>query len=110
MTKQLEEQFYFGAVIDHDGECQRVSDAEAQFWTVYERNADGLSSAICDCTHRNDAVAATERFNALIAALENHESFWALREFELGSLSPEAAMVRDVGLRAIRNAKAVTSD
>ncbi|MCQ0789401.1 hypothetical protein ABN340_24005 [Klebsiella pneumoniae] len=37
----------------------------------------------------------------LLAALENHETLWAMREMELGSLSPEAAMVRDVGLRAI---------
>lgn len=41
----------------------------------------------------------------LLAALENHETFWAMREMELGSLSPEAAMVRDVGLRAIEKAK-----
>lgn len=82
MTKPLEAQFYFGAVIDHDGECQRVSDEEAQFWTVYERNADGLSSAICDCTHRNDAVAATERFNALIAALEQSQQYAKDRDAE----------------------------
>jgi len=146
MTKPLEAPFYFSGVIDYNGECQQVSDDEAQFWTVYERNSDGLSSAICDCYHRDDAVAATERFNALIAALEqsqksfkrldernavlnstldrwaveraenanvivemlkaleNHEIFWSIRELELGSLSPEAAMVRDVGVRAIRTA------
>ncbi|MFK9971358.1 hypothetical protein [Klebsiella pneumoniae] len=41
----------------------------------------------------------------LLAALENHETFWALREAELGTLSPEAAMVRDAGLRAIQKVK-----
>lgn len=46
----------------------------------------------------------------LLAALEMHESFWALREAELGALSPEAAMVRDIGLRAIQNQKAVPHD
>lgn len=70
MIKPIEAPFYFSGVIDYNGECQQVSDGEAQFWTVYERNTDGLSSAICDCYHRDDAVAATERFNALIAALE----------------------------------------
>lgn len=94
MTNQLEAQFYFGAVIDHDGECQRVSDEEAQFWTVYERNADGLSSAICDCTHRDDAVAATERFNALIAALEQSQGDAKSRGITACELFDEVTLLR----------------
>ncbi|MDT8622997.1 hypothetical protein RRW91_07895 [Klebsiella grimontii] len=56
-------------------------------------------------TDRIVAGIKADGVDALLAALENHETFWAMREMELGSLSPEAAMVRDVGLRAIEKAK-----
>lgn len=43
--------------------------------------------------------------NKLLIALEAHEKFWAIREAELGELSPEAQAVRDGGLAAIAAAK-----
>lgn len=58
---------------------------------------------------RNRIAELEEIKICLLSALENHENFWALREMELSSLSPEAAMVRDVGQRAITKANAAPS-
>lgn len=42
-------------VIDEDGDCRRVSDEEAQFFTIYRQNADGASYALLDCHSRERA-------------------------------------------------------
>lgn len=50
---------YFVHGCTDDGECcERVSDEDAQFWTVYRRNEDGTSEAQFDCVTREDAKHA----------------------------------------------------
>lgn len=57
--------FFVSGVVDDGKECERTNDEEAQFFTVYEQQADGTSQAICDCTSRESAGLAAERFNDL---------------------------------------------
>ena len=92
------------AVMDHDWN-------ETSEWSWVENETEVIH-AVLDAlkpeTPATDAYLAgikADGVRELLAALENHETFWAIREMELGSLSPEAAMVRDVGLRAIEKAK-----
>jgi hypothetical protein len=42
-----------------------IDDAEAQFWTVYGRDEDGISEAITDCPTRADADAVALELAAL---------------------------------------------
>jgi hypothetical protein len=57
--------FYVNGVVDNGEECERVSSAVAQFFTVYERKSDGTSQAICDCNNQESAGLAAERLNEL---------------------------------------------
>lgn len=41
-----------------EGEIECCEDSKAQFWTLYERDSEGLSQGIIDCVFREDAVAA----------------------------------------------------
>ncbi|WP_301691939.1 hypothetical protein [Klebsiella pneumoniae] len=73
--------------------------------TYHEDVVAEISEEQTPATDRIVAGIKADGVEELLAALENHETFWAMREMELGSLSPEAAMVRDVGLRAIEKVK-----
>lgn len=48
-------QLFVCGVIDEDGDCRRVSDEEAQFFTIYRQRADGASYALIDCHSRERA-------------------------------------------------------
>jgi hypothetical protein len=61
----VDKKFYVSGVVDSGEECERVSNAEAQFFTVYERKPDGTSQAICDCDSQESAGLAAERMNEL---------------------------------------------
>lgn len=56
-------------------EIERCEDSEAQFWTLYARDSEGLSEGIIDCVFREDAVAAMavyverDRLNEQVRAL-----------------------------------------
>ncbi|HDQ4825803.1 TPA: hypothetical protein P9I81_000559 [Klebsiella pneumoniae] len=92
------------AVMDHDWN-------ETSEWSWVENETEVIHAvldALKPDTPATDRIVAgikADGVEELLAALENHETFWAIREMELGSLSPEAAMVRDVGLRAIEKVK-----
>jgi hypothetical protein len=58
--------FYVSGVVGDGKERERTTDEEAQFFTVYERQADDTSQAICDCTNRESAGLAAERLNDLV--------------------------------------------
>lgn len=63
--------FYVSGVVDNDGECEQVSDENAQFWTVYERQNDGTSQALCDCCSREHAGLAAEKLNELAERIDD---------------------------------------
>ncbi|QKJ88062.1 hypothetical protein PMPD1_3132 [Paramixta manurensis] len=57
--------YFVSGCIDADGETTRVSDSEAQFWTVYEREDNGTSQAVGDCDSRESAEAFASLLNSL---------------------------------------------
>lgn len=87
-----------------DAQGLHTSDSQHTYRTCDYRLVDSVATPATDRIVAG-IKAEGEGVEELLAALENHETFWAMREMELGSLSPEAAMVRDVGLRAIEKAK-----
>ena len=74
-------EYYVSGCIDNGSEVETCDDSEATFWTLYERDDDGLSQGIIDCTFREDAEAAMrvyqerdnlqQQVNALAAGLGN---------------------------------------
>ena len=58
-----------------------------------------------DFAMRMKVITKPEINAQLLAALEGQEKFWAIREAELGELSPEALAVREASLAAIAAAK-----
>lgn len=56
--------YFVWGVVDDGGECTRVDDADAQFWTIYRLNADGTSDALADLHSRE---RAEELLKALVS-------------------------------------------
>jgi len=63
----MEDKYFVHGAIDRDGNVERVSDEEAQFWTVYKQIGE-LSYAVFDCCTRLDAEAATNLLNGFLKA------------------------------------------
>lgn len=55
--------FYASGVREVNGECERVEDDEANFWTVYERLDDGTERAVADYQSRDIAVRSADWFS-----------------------------------------------
>ncbi|SXZ03433.1 hypothetical protein [Klebsiella pneumoniae] len=87
--------FYVAGVIEKDGNCELASDEETQFWTVYERQPDGTSQAICDCDGRQAAEAVAGRFNALLDELEGRDALVALQKIEIRETHGELEKARE---------------
>ncbi|UAN43879.1 hypothetical protein KGP17_15445 [Serratia sp. JSRIV001] len=88
----MNKKFFVCGVIDNGQECERVSDAEAKFWTVYELQIEGTSQAIFDCDNRDNADLAAKRLNQLstrVSVLTDAISFsmnpmlWCKRESDI---------------------------
>lgn len=47
--------FYYSGCKEENGQVWRVSDEEAEFFTVYERRADGTSMALEDFDNAEEA-------------------------------------------------------
>lgn len=57
--------YYVSGVIEIEGTCGRVADEDAEFWTVYERQSDGTTLALCDCYTRKAADEVAMKLRAL---------------------------------------------
>ena len=57
-----ESKFYVHGCTECDGSVGYAEDEDAQFWTVYERDANGLSQAIVDCSDKESAMRALAAF------------------------------------------------
>ena len=44
--------------------CERCDDALAQFWTVYVRDAEDFSHAVCDCNSSRTAEIVSDSLNS----------------------------------------------
>ncbi|MBM7346208.1 hypothetical protein [Pantoea coffeiphila] len=70
------EKYYVHGCRSNGDEIERCEDSEAQFWTLYARDSEGLSEGIIDCVFREDAEAAMavyaerDRLNADAALAE----------------------------------------
>ena len=53
-------EYYVSGCKSHDDDIVTCDDSEAQFWTIYKRDSNGLSQGIVDFTMREDANAAME--------------------------------------------------
>lgn len=51
-----------GCIVDSSASVSRVDDDAAEFWTLYERDTDGLSQALCDFTDKGSAERAKQAF------------------------------------------------
>lgn len=70
--------YYVSGCVANGESVSTCDDDVAQFWTLYHRNDEGLSTAIIDCMSREDAVAAMlvyEQRDALAALAEERRQF-----------------------------------
>lgn len=71
----MSEKYYVAGCRITDEAIELCEDSEATFWTLYERDAEGLSQGVIDCVFREDAVAAMavyverDRLNEQVRAL-----------------------------------------
>ncbi|PRD13126.1 hypothetical protein [Pantoea coffeiphila] len=71
------EKYYVHGCRSNGDEIERCEDSEAQFWTLYARDSEGLSQGVIDCVFREDAVAAMavyverDRLNEQVQAVKN---------------------------------------
>ena len=54
--------FISGCIVDSSASVSRVEDKDAEFWTLYERDTDGLSHALCDFTDKGSAERTKQAF------------------------------------------------
>ncbi|OIV46777.1 hypothetical protein BK025_09045 [Sodalis sp. TME1] len=47
--------YYVSGVREYDGVCERVTDEQSEFWTVYQRIKDCTSEAMFDLCFRSEA-------------------------------------------------------
>lgn len=62
----MENKKYYVSGVREDAlhNCETCTDELAQFWTVYARNIDGLSHAVCDCNSRRAAEIVSGSLNS----------------------------------------------
>ncbi|WP_034912934.1 hypothetical protein [Erwinia sp. 9145] len=63
----MEKYYVSGVISDADGNCEMCADDVAQFWTVYERDSEGVSRAVFDCHDRLSAESAMTHLKAMDA-------------------------------------------
>lgn len=56
------DKYYVYGCTEFEGGVGYAEDEDAQFWTVYERDANGLSQAIVDCSDKESALRALAAF------------------------------------------------
>lgn len=66
----MNKKFFISGVRNIGNDCERVDDINAEYFTVYQRNDDNTSSAICDCSSREQAEMV-QRAKAVIEVYVN---------------------------------------
>lgn len=69
-----------------DGGMERCEDSEAQSWTLYVRDEEGLSQGIIDCVFREDAEAAMAVYVERDALQEQVRALAAENNYLLGGI------------------------
>lgn len=54
----MTDKYYVAGCVDNGLSAEVVDDEHAEFWTLYERDSEGLSEAIIDCLSRKEAETA----------------------------------------------------
>lgn len=62
--------FFISGVRNVGTDCERVDDERAEYYTVYQRNADNTTVAICDRPSREQAEYAAGQIQQIVADAE----------------------------------------
>lgn len=108
----MSDKYYVAGCVDNGLSAEVVEDEHAEFWTLCERDTEGLSEAIIDCASRKEAETAMavyverDRLNEQVENLltrlqivrELNEVAGALHaeaEIQVRALAAENALMRD---------------
>lgn len=90
----MSDKYYVTGCVDNGLSAEVVEDEHAEFWTLYERDSEGLSEAIIDCVSRKEAETAMavyverDRLNEQVRALAAEVQ--SCRQFVAEHLGPDA--------------------